>query len=140
VSEGIAVHLMYDWEAAPDNESVALLFGPQFAASDLALPFMVGYLEGVRVYNDAFKKKDPVARNKAFDAVVKYGAVKDRSVYEKQAWFVGTDPDGKLKLPSLQEQQEYFLSTGAQTSRLDFTQVVDTSYAEKAVAKLGPYE
>jgi NitT/TauT family transport system substrate-binding protein len=105
----------------------------------LALPFMIAFLKGVRVYNDAFLKKDPVARTKAIDASVKYGQVKDRAVYENTAWNQAVDPDGKLRIASQQEQQEYFLSTGTQTSRLDISQIVDGSFAEKAVARLGPY-
>jgi hypothetical protein len=42
-----------------------------------------------------------------------------------ETWFVGIDPDGKFDLQRLQEQQKDFFSTGAQTSRLDFTQIVD---------------
>ncbi|HLY66870.1 MAG TPA: ABC transporter substrate-binding protein [Chloroflexota bacterium] len=140
LTEGLGAHLMYDWEAVPNNQSLALIFSPQFATSDLALPFMTGYLKGLRVYDDAFLKKLPDARTKAFDAVVKYGPVKDRSVYEKQTSFFLVDPDGKLRLQSLNDQQDFFLSTGTQTTRLDFSKVVDTSFAEQAAAKLGPYK
>src|SRR5579883_451947 len=140
LTEGLGAHLMYDWEAAPDNQSLALLYSPQMADSDLAVPFMTASLQGVRVYDDAFQKKLPDARNKAFDAVVKYGPVKDRSVYEKYTSFFLIDPDGKLRMQSLNDQQDFFLSTGSQQQRLDFTKVVDTRFAEQAAAKLGPYK
>jgi NitT/TauT family transport system substrate-binding protein len=139
LTQGIGVHLLYDWEAAPDNQSLALLYGPQFAASDLAVPFMIAYLKGVRVYDDAFQKKLPEAREKAFNAVVKYGPVSDRSVYERYTSFFLIDPDGKLRMNSLQDQQQFFLSTGRQTTSLDFTKVVDTRFADQAAARLGPY-
>jgi hypothetical protein len=32
------------------------------------------------------------------------------------------------------------LSTGTQKTRLDFSKVVDTHFAEQAAAKLGPYK
>ncbi|HEX6512376.1 MAG TPA: ABC transporter substrate-binding protein, partial [Chloroflexota bacterium] len=140
LSEGLGAHLMYDWEAVPDNQSLAGLYSPQFAASDLAVPFMIAYLKGIRVYDDAFQKKLPEARNKAFDAVVKYGPVKDRSVYEKYTSFFLVDPDGKLRMPSLNNQQDFFLSTGTQKTKLDFTKIVDTRFAEQAAAKLGAYK
>lgn len=139
LTQDIATHLMYDWEAVPDGQALALLFSPQFAASDLAVPFMIAYLKGVRVYDDAFQKQMPEAREKAFNAVVKYGPVKDRSIYENYTSFFLIDPDGKVRLSSLQDQQTFFLSTGAQTSALDFTKILDTRFAEQAVAKLGPY-
>jgi NitT/TauT family transport system substrate-binding protein len=139
LSQEIAAHLMYDWEATPDNQSLALLYSPQFAASDLAVPFMVAYLKGIRLYDDAFQKRLPEAREKAFDAVVKYGAVKDRAIYESYTSFFLIDPDGKLRMPSLQDQQAFFLSTGVQSTRLDFSKIVDTRFAEQAAEKLGPY-
>lgn len=140
LTQGIGAHLMYDWEAAPDNQSLALLYSPQFAASDLAVPFMTAYLKGIRVYDDAFQKKLPDARNKAFNAVVAYGPVKDRSVYEKYTSFFLVDPDGKLRVKSLNDQQDFFLSTGAQKEKLDFSKVIDTRFAEQAATKLGPYK
>jgi NitT/TauT family transport system substrate-binding protein len=140
LTQGLGTHLLYDWEAAPDNQSLALLYSPQFAQSDLAVPFMAAYLKGVRLYDDAFQKKLPEARQKAFDAVVNYGPVKDRSVYEKYTSFFLVDPDGKLRLQSLNDQQDFFLATGTQTSKLDFSKVVDTHFADQAVAKLGPYK
>ena len=139
LSQEVAAHLMYDWEATPNNQSLALLYSPQFAASELAVPFMVAYLKGVRVYDDAFQKRLPEAREKAFNAVVKYGPVKDRTIYENYTSFFLVDPDGKLRLSSLEEQQNFFLSTGAQTARIDFARVVDTRFAEEAATKLGPY-
>jgi NitT/TauT family transport system substrate-binding protein len=139
LTQEVATHLMYDWEAVPDNQSLALLYSPQFAASDLAVPFMVAYLKGQRVYDDAFQKHQPEAREKAFDAVVKYGPIKDRSVYENYTSFFLVDPDGKLRMNTLEDQQNFFLSTGVQTSRVDFTKIVDTRFADEAAAKLGPY-
>jgi NitT/TauT family transport system substrate-binding protein len=139
LTQEVATHLMYDWEAVPDNQSLALLYSPQFAASDLAVPFMVAYLKGQRVYDDAFQKHQPDAREKAFDAVVKYGPIKDRSVYENYTSFFLIDPDGKLRMNTLEDQQNFFLSTGVQTTRVDFTKVVDTRFADEASAKLGPY-
>jgi NitT/TauT family transport system substrate-binding protein len=139
LTQETATHLMYDWEAVPDNQSLALLYSPQFAASDLAVPFMVAYLKGQRVYDDAFQKHQPEAREKAFDAVVKYGPIKDRSVYENYTSFFLVDPDGKLRMNTLEDQQSFFLSTGVQTTRIDFTKIVDTRFADEAAAKLGPY-
>ena len=139
LTQDIATHLMYDWEATPDNQSLALLYSPQFAASDLAEPFMVAYLKGIRVYDDAFQKHQPEAREKAFNAVVKYGPVKDRSVYENYTSFFLIDPDGKLRMNTLEDQQNFFLSTGVQSTRIDFAKIVDTHFADEAAAKLGPY-
>ncbi len=140
LTEGVAVHLMYDFEAVPNNQALAVLYGSQFADSDLAVPFMTAFIKGARVYYDAVAKKDTAARNKIFDAAVKYGPEKDRTVYEKYTWFFAIDPNGKVNPQSLQDQQEFFLQTGQQTSRVDLSKIVDPRYAEQAAAKLGPHQ
>ena len=52
-----------DYDAAPDNQSLALLYSPQMADSDLAGPFMNAYLKGIRVYDGkVFRLKEHVDR------------------------------------------------------------------------------
>jgi hypothetical protein len=45
-----------------------------------------------------------------------------------------------LDLKSLQDQQDWFLQSGAQQGRVDLSKIVDTHYAEAAVGKLGRYK
>jgi NitT/TauT family transport system substrate-binding protein len=140
LNDGQAVHLMYDYDAVPKNQALNLLYSAQFAESDLAVPFMTAILKGNRMYNDAFLKKQTDARDKIFDAVVKYGPEKDRKVYESYTWFFAIDPDGKLDLPSMQDQQDYFVQGGFQTAKVDLPKIIDSRIAEQALAKLGPYK
>ncbi len=139
LNQGLAVHLMWDYEAVPSNQALTLLLGSQFADSDPAVPFVTAFVKGVRLYNDALGKKLAEAKNKLFDAAVKLGPEKDRKVYEAYTFFFAIDPDGKLDLKSLQDQQDWFVQTGAQTSKLDLAKVVDPKYAEQVVARIGPY-
>ncbi|HEX6511507.1 MAG TPA: ABC transporter substrate-binding protein [Chloroflexota bacterium] len=133
------VLLMHDYDADPGAQTAAILFGPEFARSPLAVPFVTAYLQGVRLYNDGFVKKDPGARQKAIDALVNHTSIKDRGLYELMT-IQGLDPNGKLNLPSLQEQQDFWLAHNEQQQRVDLASVVDDQYARAALAKLGPYK
>ena len=50
------------------------------------------------------------------------------------------DPDGKINIASLQKDLAFFRSKGMVTADIDLKDVVDTSFAEKAAAALGPYK
>jgi NitT/TauT family transport system substrate-binding protein len=52
------------------------------------------------------------------------------------------DPNGRLNLADMQAQQEFFLKTGSltYTDLIDLTTIIDPSFAEKAVARLGEYK
>jgi NitT/TauT family transport system substrate-binding protein len=114
-----------------------LYFSGQFATqTDQARRFMVGYLRGVRDYNDAFVKgqgRDDVVRM-LMDAT----SMKDPAQYDALA-MAGLDPDGRVFRPSLQIELDFFRGRGYYTGTSTIDQIVDTSFAEYAVSQLGPY-
>jgi NitT/TauT family transport system substrate-binding protein len=128
-----------DYEVAPPNQVAVLLYSPDFSRSDLGTKFMIAYLKGIRVYNDAFLKHDPAARDKAIDALVKHTPVKSPAMYD-QLTLSALDVDGKMDLQSFEQQQEYFLAAGTQQGRIDLSQFIDLQHIERAVAQLGPYQ
>ena len=132
------VTLMHDYDVESDGQTAVILYGPSFAQSPLAVPFITAYLQGVRMYNDGFVKKDPAARQKAIDAMIKHTAVKDRSLYDKMT-IQGLDPNGKINVASLQEQQDYWLAHGEQQKKVDLSSVIDDQFVKAAVAELGTY-
>lgn len=116
----------------------AIFYGPRMTGNqDVARRWMIAYLRGLRAYNDAFgpQKKDFA------DAVAilsKNTAVKDASLYEQMRPF-GLDPDGKVDVQSMQGDLTYYEGTGAVKAKVDLAQIVDTSYQEYALQRLGPY-
>jgi NitT/TauT family transport system substrate-binding protein len=138
VGQGTASILGYDYQVNPRNQVAVILYGAEFAKSDLAPRFMVAYLRAVRMYNDAFVKKDPTARQKVVAAAVKYSTVKDPALYDKMQ-LQGLYPNGDLNVDSIKDQQEYFLSTGTQQERVALDSFIDTHFAQDAVTQLGPY-
>lgn len=132
------VTLVHDYDVDPGAQTAVILFGPDFANSPSAVPFVTSYLQGVRLYNDGFVKKDPAAREKAIDALTKHTVVKDRSLFDKMT-VQGLDSNGTVNLQSMEEQQDYWLSHGDLQTKVDLSKVVNDSLAKQAVAKLGPY-
>jgi NitT/TauT family transport system substrate-binding protein len=114
-----------------------LYFSGQFAAqTDQAQRFMVGYLRGVREYNDAFVKgqgRDDVVR-----MLMDGTSMKDPAQYDAMS-MAGLDPDGRVFRPSLQIELDFFRGRGYYSGNSTVDQIVDTSFAEYAVAQLGPY-
>jgi NitT/TauT family transport system substrate-binding protein len=114
-----------------------MLFAPRLAAqTDLARRFMIAYLQGTRVYNDAFVKgqgRDDVVRILADQTTVRDPAAYDRM---QMGWL---DPDGAVARDTLRYDLEYFRQHGYYTGAVTFDDMIDTSFAEHAAQQLGPY-
>ena len=128
-------------EYYPNQQVAVVLYSDQFAReqTDLARRFMVGYLKGVRDFNDAWVKSNAAKREAVIYALVKHTPIKDRGVYERVA-MPGLNPNGAINRESLAADQEYFLSTGDQQQRVELSQVVDPQFADYAVQVLGRYQ
>ena len=49
------------------------------------------------------------------------------------------DPDGKVNIPSVVDRMQWYVEAGYLSGPVDITHVLDSSFAEAAVARLGPY-
>lgn len=138
VAEGAAIRIAGDDEVYPDQQSAAIFFSEKFATEkkDVAQRFMNAYVKGLRDYNDAF------FHGKGFEDVVKilvkWTKVKDPSLYKKMAP-VGLSPDGSLNVKSLADDAKWLHDKGYVKKSVDISGVVDTSFVENAVKKLGSY-
>jgi NitT/TauT family transport system substrate-binding protein len=122
----------------PGEQTAVILFSEKFAQQrDVAVRFMVAYLQGARFYADAFDKKDAAKRKEAIDIIARATKL-DPSLVERTV-LPGIDPDGKVNAKSLGDAQQYFVTKGSQPKAIDLTKVVDPSFAEEAVKRLGPY-
>jgi NitT/TauT family transport system substrate-binding protein len=114
-----------------------LLYSGQFAGQpDLARRFMTAYLEGIRVYNDAFLKGE--GRADVVRVLTEATSVKDPALYD-QMNMAGLDPDGRLVRESLQIELNYLRQRGYYTGTLTLDSILDLSFAEAAAQQLGPY-
>jgi NitT/TauT family transport system substrate-binding protein len=124
----------------PGEQIAVLLYSSEFAEGqrDVGRRFMLAYLRALRDYNDAFQKGDPAKRRDVVDVLIRNTPLKDAALYEKMA-MPGLDPNGRVNLQALEQDQEYYLRTGKQQTPIDLTQVVDGSFADWAVQQLGIY-
>ncbi|HZU05114.1 MAG TPA: ABC transporter substrate-binding protein [Chloroflexota bacterium] len=138
LNQGTVVVMGYDYEVNPYHQVAVMLYSPEFSKTELATRFMIAYLRGVRLYNDGFRKNDPVAREKAINVLVRYTPIKNRALYE-QMTPSALHPDGQMNLQSFEQQQDWFISTGTQQGRVDIQQFIDLQHLEAALRYLGPY-
>jgi NitT/TauT family transport system substrate-binding protein len=138
--QGLATVYQGSDQADPGFQVAALMYGAGFAReqADVARRFMVAYLRGVRVYNDAVMKGDAAARQVTFAALIQNTPVKDPALYERMV-LAGLHPDGRMNVASIAQHQEYWLASGVQQTRIDLDTLIDYSFADAAVQVLGPY-
>jgi len=139
VENGSAVILERNDTIIPSHQVAVLLYSSDFSKkTDLATRFMAAYLKGVRDYNDAFTKKDAAKRDEVIDILAQYTPIKDKALYDKVV-MPGLDPTGKVNVATLKTDQEYYLAAKLQDRPVDIDHIVDMSYADAALKRLGPY-
>lgn len=142
VERGAAVRMPMD-KIYPNQTIAALFYGGQFIAKspDVARKFMIAYLKGARVYNDALK--DGKFAGPAADEVIKIllqdANVKDIELYKKMTPN-GIDPDGKLNIASMKKDLQFYKDQGFLEGAITVDQVVDMSFVNAALKELGPYK
>jgi len=95
----------------------------------------------VRYYNDAIVKGRLTGpRGEEVVAILSEKIpIKDNSLY-RTLIAPACDPDGKVQLKSLAEDLEFFRAAGQIEGSVTLEQALDNSFAEAAVAQLGPYQ
>ncbi|HLH26091.1 MAG TPA: ABC transporter substrate-binding protein [Chloroflexota bacterium] len=119
-------------------QAALLFFNEQLAGQpDLARRFMTAYLQGVRVYNDAFVKGQ--GRAEAVQVLIDSTQIKDPAAYD-QMQMAALDPDGQIYRPSLQTELDYHRARGYYTGSATLDSLLDPSFAQAAAQQLGPYQ
>jgi len=122
----------------PNFQIAMILYGPTFAEdrADAARRFTIAFLRGVRDYYRAFFG-DRQNRPEFLDLIARTTgsnvALLDRI---SPTWM---DPNGELNVASLRALQRWFFERGDLTEETDLDSVVDTSFVQHAVARLGRY-
>jgi NitT/TauT family transport system substrate-binding protein len=127
-------------EYLPVHQTGVLIYGPSImqAPGDVAVRFMKGYLRGARDYNVAVERRDAAVREQVIAILMEHTTLKDRALYDRisYAWL---DPDGRVVMDSIADDLSWYVDHGYVRERLDVARVVDSSFAERAVAQLGPF-
>jgi len=125
------------------QQTAALLFADEFINKRRAVAqkFMNAYIRALRDYNDALK--DGRIAGPGADEIVailtKYTRVKDAKVYRDMTPFAA-NPDGHVNKASLQNDWDFFKSRGLISGHVTVDQVIDNSFADEAVHRLGVYK
>src|SRR5579884_995966 len=119
------------------HQSGILIYGKNFLGDrlDEGQRFMKAYIQGVRVYNDAYRKG--IGRDEVDASIASHTGVKP----ELQARTVpaGLSPDGCANSQDLADQLAWFRSVGYLQHDLSLDEVVDNRFCERAVQELGRY-
>ncbi len=116
-------------------ETGVIVFGPAMAKDqDLSRRWMIGYLKGSRDYIKAFTTRE--GRDDIVRILTKYTTVKDPKLYDLME-LPYVDPNGQIDSKSMNAQYKWFVEKGLYTGKKSFDNLVDLSYQEYAVQRLG---
>lgn len=142
VRSGAAVRVMGDDVFYPNQQLSVVLYGGAFVKNkpQLAHKFMVAYIRAVRFYNDALKGNRLRGRtaHDVINILTESTPIKDGSVYAEMVPN-GNDPNGRVNVASIVDDYKFFRAKGLVQSDVDAEKIVDMSFADAAVKKLGPY-
>ena len=138
INAGFAVRLT-TWDKMVPNQQIAgYAYSAKFIQNrDAATKWMTAYVQGIRAYDDAFmKNKD---KDQIIEIMAKETPIKDVKLWS-QMIPAGLNPNGKLNVKSIEEQEEFFkkLNLIAATTPAPST-FIDESFSEAAARQLGPY-
>lgn len=139
VSEGILEWWKDPDEYAQGEEISVVMYSPNFIKKpELGKKFMVGYLQGVRAYNDAlvWGNKD---QDRIVDILTKTTFVDKADIF-LQMKPPGLDPDGHVLKKGVIADQEWYMKQGLVKTRADVDKIIDDSYVEYALKVLGEYK
>jgi NitT/TauT family transport system substrate-binding protein len=142
VEAGYAVRFS-DGGAYPNQEVAVLLYGGDFIAKRRATGerFMIAYLQGVRVYNQAIAGgylKGPTAPE-VIDILAAEGQIKDKALLARVV-ANGCNPDGTVNLASLATDLAFYRAQNLITGAATVEDLVDHSFVAAALAQLGPWK
>lgn len=118
----------------PHQQSAAILYSPQFAASrDKAVKFMKAYLKGVQIYNRSLK--DESLRQKLFRSLGRRLKITDEKVWNKMTP-VGLRDDGRLSVEALQEDLDWYRAKGFLKKEIKAKDIVDHTFVDEALKRI----
>lgn len=132
---GVATLIGDDFEVTPNGTVVALVYSEGFATKkrDLGQKFMVGYMKGVRDYNDAYRKN----KNRVEITKILADATKTDPVLVEKMRKGGLDPNQKVEKKWISATQDFLFDHKYVQKKVDIDKMIDPSFAEYAVKQLG---
>jgi len=104
---------------------------------DLVRNFFVAYLRGVRDYCQAYH--GGAIRKEFIDLVVSTGIERRPEILNDQKVWPARSPDGRINTASMLDMQAWYSANKMSTADFPAARIVDSSFADYAVKKLGPF-
>jgi NitT/TauT family transport system substrate-binding protein len=125
-------------EIYPGQQAAVLVYGPHFIATqrEAGQRFMVAYVKGLRDHWDAFTRG--VNKAEIIDILSRTTAVRDPVLLERSAP-PGLNPDGYIDMEAWAADIAWWTRHGYVRTRVDPAQVVDNSFVDYAIERLGRY-
>ncbi|HWP28116.1 MAG TPA: ABC transporter substrate-binding protein [Chloroflexota bacterium] len=136
-AQGVAMAVMPMGEIYPGVPGNVMTISPRFAAQhpEAARRYVTAHLRGQRDYYRAVQRNEG-GRDEIVQILMKYTPIKDPALYARLLTSP-VDPNLTLDAQPLNEIQDYYVKFGTLQQRVDVSQVLDRSYAEYALARLG---
>jgi NitT/TauT family transport system substrate-binding protein len=139
VNNGIGVRLTTWDKMSPNQQIAAYAFSAKFIQNKAAaLKWMTAYIQGIRIYDDAFLKgKD---KDKVIQIMADETPIKDTKLWSEMIP-AGLNPNGTVNQQSIADQEEFFKKLGlVKPDTPPPSSFVDESFAQQAAQQLGPYD
>ena len=104
--------------------------------TDLLRNYYTAYLRGVRDYCNAYHGA-PV-KEEIIAALIRHGSERRPELLHKYPW-PARSPNGRINTASMLDMQDWFIKNGYSRAKFPAERLVDASYADFAVQKLGPF-
>jgi NitT/TauT family transport system substrate-binding protein len=98
--------------------------------------YYTAYMRGLRDYCDAYHGA-PV-KEEIVAALIRHGSERRPELLHKYPW-PARSPNGRINVASMLDMQDWYVKNGYAHMRFPAERLVDMSYADDAVSKLGPY-
>jgi NitT/TauT family transport system substrate-binding protein len=98
--------------------------------------YYTAYLRGVRDYCNAYHGA-PI-KEEIVQALIRHGSERRPELLYKYPW-PARSPDGHINTASMLDMQDWFIKNGYSRGKFPAERLVDSSYADYAVQKLGPF-
>ena len=138
VADGLFVMSKRGGDAYPGQQGGIILYAPHFIANQRAAGqrVMVAYLLGVRDFEAAFTRG--VGRAKIIDILSRTTSIRDPALLDRMEP-VNFNPDGYINVQAFGDDVAWWYDHGYTKTRVDPTQVVDHSFVDYAIERLGRY-
>ncbi|HLH22250.1 MAG TPA: ABC transporter substrate-binding protein [Chloroflexota bacterium] len=136
-TQGAAKAVMLNGEIYPGLVAQVQLLSPVFAERqpEAARRYVTAWLRGQRDFYHTFVKNEG-GREEFYQVLQQYTPIKDARLYPRMTTHL-IDVNSEMDPTTLNELQDYYLRYGTQLQRVDLSKVIDRSYGQYAVERLG---